>query len=74
MLPTVFADTARHIRRIGAVIEVVSAGCCQSGLWLDGELLASPGEPPDLVARQVQVAEHRPERLPRIDRIHELLA
>jgi hypothetical protein len=32
MLQALAADTARHIRRVRAVLEVVSPGSCQSGL------------------------------------------
>jgi hypothetical protein len=38
-----------------------------------GPLLVSPGEPEGPVRGQPQVAEHRPERLPRVDSVQELL-
>jgi hypothetical protein len=73
MLTALPADTARHIRRIRAVLEVLAPGCRQGGIQLLGPFLVSPAESPDLVGRQFQVAERRPERLPRVDRLQELL-
>ena len=73
ILPTVAAHAAVQIRGVGAVLQVISAARRQSGLQLLGPFLIGPGEPKHPVRGQVQVAEHPPERLARIDRIQELL-
>ena len=67
------ANTPRHIRGIGSVLEVDSPGSGKSGLQRCGPLLIGPGEPPHLVRGQTWITEHRAERLPAADRVQELL-
>ena len=67
------ADTAAHIRGVGAVLEVVPAAGRQSGLKCAGPLLVGPGETQHLVGGQAKFTEHRPERLAAVDRVEELL-
>ena len=45
--PTFVADAARHVRGVGAVLEVVPARCRQGGLKLLGPFLVGLGKPPD---------------------------
>jgi hypothetical protein len=73
MLAALAADTAHHIRRVGAVVQVVSAGSCKGALQLLGPFLVGLGEPPDLIGGQAEVAEHRWERLTAEDRVQQLL-
>ena len=73
MLAALAADTARHIRGVGAVLQVVSAGCGQSGLQRCRPLLVGISQPPHPIRRQAEVTEHRPERLASIDRVQQLL-
>jgi hypothetical protein len=73
MLAALAADTARHIRRVRAVIEILSAGCCKGDLQLRRPLLVSFSESPDLVGGQVEITEYRSERLAAVDRVQELL-
>jgi hypothetical protein len=72
MLLTLSTDTAVHIGGVGAVLEVVSAGCRQGGIERRRPLFVSLCQPPNPVRREVEVAEHLAERLPLIDRIEEL--
>jgi hypothetical protein len=46
MLPALAADTTRHIRGIGAVLQVISAGSYEGGLQRCGPFLIGLGEPP----------------------------
>jgi hypothetical protein len=69
MLPALAADTARHVRRVSAVLEVIAAGSCKGSLQLLGPFLVGLGEPPHPIRGQAEIAEHRPERMARIDRI-----
>jgi hypothetical protein len=55
------------------VLEVVSAGCRQGSIQLLGPFLVSLGEPKHPIRGQPEVTQYRPERLPRVDRIQELL-
>jgi hypothetical protein len=73
MLSAVFADTAGHIGGVGAVLEVVPAGRCQSGLKRRRPLLIGFCEAPDLIRRQAEVAQRLAEWLAPIDRFEELL-
>jgi hypothetical protein len=73
MLSAVFADTAGHIGGVGAVLEVVPAGRCQSGLKRRRPLLVGFSEPPNLVRRQAEVAKRLAEWLTIVNRIEELL-
>ena len=59
MLPTVAAETAANVGGVGAVLEVVPAGRSQCGFNRRRPLVVSLGQPPDLVRRQAEVAEHR---------------
>jgi hypothetical protein len=61
MLATLGADAALDVRGVGAVLEVVAAGRSQCSLKRRRPLVVGLGEPPDLVRRHVEVAEHRPE-------------
>ena len=65
---------ALDVRGVGAVLEVVAAGCRQGGLKGCRLLSVHPGHTPDLVRCQVKVAKNARERLARIDRIHKSLA
>jgi hypothetical protein len=67
------ADTTVHVRGIGAVLEVGSAGCRQGGLKRCRPLQVGLGQSPHLIGRQSEFAEHSPERLDGIDPIEELL-
>jgi hypothetical protein len=69
MLPALAADTARHICRVRAVLQVITAASCQSGRQLLGPFPVGPGQSPHLVGGQAEIPEYRPERLARIDRI-----
>jgi hypothetical protein len=73
VLPAVLADTALHVGGVGPMGEVVPAGCRQGGLKRRRPLLVGLGQPPNLVRRQVEVAEHRPERHAGIDSLEKLL-
>ena len=73
MLAALAADAARQIRRVRAVLEVLLAGSCKGGLKLGRPFLVGPGESPHLIRCQLQVAEHRPERLTAVDGVQELL-
>jgi hypothetical protein len=48
VLATVPADTARHVRGVGAVLEVISAGCRQGGLERGKPLFVGLDEGGDL--------------------------
>jgi hypothetical protein len=73
VLPTLPADTTRHVGAVGAVLEVVPAGCRQGGLQLLRPFPVGPCESPDLVRHRAEVAEHLPEWLAVVDRVEELL-
>ena len=64
--------TAVQVRGVGAVPEVVAAGCYQGGLNRSGPLVVSLGQPPHLIGGQAEITEHGPERLAAVDRIEEL--
>jgi hypothetical protein len=68
------ANTPRHIRGIGSVLEVDSPGSGKSGLQRCGPLPIGPGEPPHLVRGQTKITKRGLERLAAVDRIEELLA
>jgi hypothetical protein len=55
------------------VLEVLAPGCRQRSIQLLGPFLVSPGEPEHPIRGQPEVTEYRPERLPRVDSIQELL-
>jgi hypothetical protein len=55
------------------VLQVFSAACRRGGLQLLGPLLVGPGERKHPIRAQLEVTEHRPERLPRVDRVQEPL-
>jgi hypothetical protein len=74
MVATLDADASADIGGVAAVLEAISAGCRQRGLKRRRPLVVGPSEPPDLVRRQAEVAEHRPEWLTGIDSLQELLA
>jgi hypothetical protein len=74
MFPAVFADTASHIGGVGAVLQVAAAGRCKGFLERRRPLCVGLGEPPDLIRRQLQIAQHSSERSTGIDAIQELLA
>jgi hypothetical protein len=63
------ANTPRHIRGIGSVLEVDSTGSGQSGLQRYRPSLVSLGQSPHLVRCQSKISECRRERLARVDRI-----
>ena len=71
---TLAAHAAGHIGGVGAVLEVVSAVCRQSGLQRCRPFRVRLGEPPHLIRRQAEVTKHRTERQARIDRVQQLLA
>jgi hypothetical protein len=73
MLAALAADTTRHIRGVRAVLEVVAAGRCKGSLQLGRPFLVGLGQSPHLIRGQLQVTNHGPERLPRVDRLQELL-
>ena len=73
MLPALAADAAGHIGGVGAVLEVIPTGCRQGGLERCRPFPVGLGETPDLIGRQAEVAQYRPERLACVDRIEELL-
>jgi hypothetical protein len=58
VLPAVPTRTPVHIGSVGAVLEVVTAGCRQCGLERGRPLLVSLGEPPYLLRGQAEVADH----------------
>jgi hypothetical protein len=49
VLAALVADAAAHVRRVGAVLEVVPACCCQRGIQFLGPFLVGLGEPPHLL-------------------------
>jgi len=73
MLPALFADTCRHLRGVGAVLEIVAAGSYQGCLQRSRPLFVDHGEPPYLIWREAEIAEYRPEWLAAIDCREELL-
>jgi hypothetical protein len=73
MGPTLPADTAVHVRSIGAVLKVVSAGRCKGGIQHLGPFRVGLRQPPHLVRGQPKITEHLPKRLAGIDPIEELL-
>jgi hypothetical protein len=73
MRPTIFADTTVQIRGVGAVLEVLAPGCGQGSIQFLGPFLVSPGEPKHPIRGQPEFTEYRAERLPRVDRVEELL-
>jgi hypothetical protein len=62
------ANTPRHIRGIGSVLEVDSTGSGQSGLQCCRPSLVDLGQSPHLVRCQSKISECRPERLTSVDR------
>jgi hypothetical protein len=56
MLPTLTTDTAAHIGGVGAVLEVLSAGCRQRSLKLLRPFAVCPGQPPHLVGSQAKIS------------------
>jgi hypothetical protein len=74
MLATLATYAALDGGGVGAVLEVVPAGRSQGGFKRLRPLVFGLGEPPDLVMRQAEVAEHRREWLAGIDGLEELLA
>jgi hypothetical protein len=73
MLPTLAADTTGHIRRVGAVLEVMPAGRSQCGLKRRRPLVVGLGEPPHLIRSEAKLAQRRPERFTGINPIQKLL-
>ena len=73
MLSALSADTARHVRRAGPVLEVIPTHCRQGCIQHLGPLLVGLGQSPHLVRGEAEVTEHCPERLAGIDRVEELL-
>ena len=73
MLAALAADTARHMRRVRAVLQVVSAGCRQGGLQSLGPLLVGPGEPKHPIRGSPRSRVSAWNGCPRIDRVQELL-
>ena len=73
MFAALTAHASPHICGIGAVLEVVPAGCRQCGLQYLQPFLVGLGEPPHLVGSQAKIAQYLPERLAAVDRIEELL-
>ena len=73
MLPTFATDAALHVRGIGAVLEVVPAGCRQGGIQLLRPILVGLGQAPDLVGCEPEVAEDSTERPASIDSVEDLL-
>ena len=67
------ANTPSHIGGVGAVLEVVAAGCHEGGLQLGRPLVVSPGEPKHSVGGQAEVPEHRAKWLTSVDGVEELL-
>jgi hypothetical protein len=67
------ANTARHIRGIGSVLEVDSTGSGQSGLQCCRPSLVGFGQSPHLVSCQSKISDCPPERLTSVDRIQKLL-
>jgi hypothetical protein len=55
------------------VLEVVAPHGCERSLKGGGPLLVCLGEPPHLIRGQIEVAEHRLERLAAVDGVEELL-
>ena len=53
------------------MLEVLAPACGQGSIQLLGPFLVSPGEPKHLIRGQPEVTEHRPERLPRVDRVED---
>jgi hypothetical protein len=68
------ADTTVHVRGVGAVLEVVSAGCRQGVLQPLGPLGVGSGEPPHLIGSQAKSTQYLPERLATVDHVEELLS
>ena len=73
MRPAVAANTAVMYAASVPCSKFLAAACRQGGLQLGRPLVVGPGEAKHLVRGQVQVTEHRSERLARIDRVQELL-
>jgi hypothetical protein len=55
------------------VLQVFSPACRQRSLELLGPLVVGPGKPKHLVRGQLEITEHRPKRLTRVDSVEELL-
>ena len=72
MRSAVAAHAAVQVRGVGAMLQVFSAARRQGGIQLLGPFLVGPGEPKDPIRGQSEVADHRPERLPRVDSVQEL--
>jgi hypothetical protein len=74
VFPTLTAHAAVHVRGIGAMLEIVPAGCRQGCLQCCRPLRVGLGEAPDLVGGKPEVADDGTERLASVDRIQEVLA
>jgi hypothetical protein len=64
MLSAHLAHTTRDIGGIGAMLEVVPAGCRYGGLKRCRPFMVGLGEPPHLIGSQAEGTERRPDGWP----------
>jgi hypothetical protein len=73
VLTTLLADTARNVRRVRAVLELIATNSCQGGVLQSRPFMIGLGQPPNLIRDEAKVAERPAEWFAVVDRIEEFL-